>query len=100
MADTLNPHDRISRALLALYSARGIRHQKDMAADLGWDPTRLSKLLNNKARYTIEDLERIASHFDVGVGFLLSDDVFDQGDDGYQLNRRYTEDARPLVVLP
>ena len=71
----MNTQDRISRATLALFNARGIRQQKDMAEALGWDPTRLSRLVNRKAQWSVEDIEQLAAYFEVGPGVFFSDDV-------------------------
>lgn len=76
MSNTLtSTHDLdVAHIIKVLLVDRGLRHS-DLAVELGFDNGTMSRALNGKRKWTVEEIKHVANYFDVSVDLLLSDPV-------------------------
>jgi hypothetical protein len=63
----------VSRNIRVLMAVRGIETQKDLAAQLGWFETKLTKSLRGDRKWSLEDLSALATAFGVQPADLIDD---------------------------
>lgn len=63
----------VTRNIRVLMAVRGIETQKDLAAQLGWFETKLTKSLRGDRKWSLEDLPELAHVLGVQPSDMLSD---------------------------
>lgn len=63
----------VTRNIRVLMAVRDIETQKDLAVQLGWIETKLTKSLRGDRKWSLEDLPELARVFDVQPADLLGD---------------------------
>lgn len=72
MTNTItSPHDAdVAHIIKVLLVSRGLKHS-DLAAELGMDNGSMSRALNGRRKWTVEEIKHVADYLDTSVEVLL-----------------------------
>ena len=62
----------VARVVKVALAHRGLLHQ-DLAAELDFDAGTMSRAINGKRKWTVDEIKRISNYLDVPVEVLLGD---------------------------
>lgn len=91
--------ERVTTAVRMLVAARRQR-QEDLAAVLGVTQPSVSAKMRGRARWSVDDLDKLAEHFDVPLHDLLSPPTAYLRPTGSSVTHRYQSRMALVVELP